>query len=183
LPTSNKISPKNTNVQTVGKIRRGKHREDLTRMRPEPTHKGMTQALIVGKIRGGNTGEISNNENCATPHKGMIPPSTQNLKALGLWVFFLICCLTISFLLNVGLRLTLGYLTISPSSESPFHIGTLPLKHEYITNSPLVLPFTLIQDTHSLQGLNYTCPSRKPSALIPLVGKSEGGNTEEISQE
>jgi len=45
------------------------------------------------------------------PHKGMKPPATQNLKALGLWVFFLICCSTFSFLLNVGLRFTLGYLT------------------------------------------------------------------------
>jgi len=25
-------------------------------------------------------------------YKGMTPPSTQNLKALGLCVFFLICC-------------------------------------------------------------------------------------------
>jgi len=37
---------------------------------------------------------------------------------------------------NVGLRLTLGFLTISPSRMSPFnHIGTLPLQrlpnHEY----------------------------------------------------
>jgi len=39
----------------------------------------------------------------------MTPTSTQNLKALGLWVFFFICCSTLSFLLNVGLRLTLGY--------------------------------------------------------------------------
>ena len=52
-------------------------------------------------------------------YKRMTPPSIQNLKALGLWVFFLICCLTFSFLLNVGHRLTLEYLTISPSSESP----------------------------------------------------------------
>jgi len=49
----------------------------------------------------------------------MTPPSIQNLKALGLWVFLLICCSTFSFLPNVGLRLTLEYLTISPSSESP----------------------------------------------------------------
>ena len=41
----------------------------------------------------------------------MTPPSTQNLKALDLWVFFLICCSTFSFLPNVGLRLTLEYLT------------------------------------------------------------------------
>jgi len=45
-------------------------------------------------------------------YKGMTPPSTQNLKALGLWVFFLICCSTFSFLPNVGLKLTLEYLTI-----------------------------------------------------------------------
>jgi len=36
------------------------------------------------------------------PHKGMTPPSTQSLKALGLWVLFLICCSTFSFILNVG---------------------------------------------------------------------------------
>jgi len=47
----------------------------------------------------------------SNPYKEMTPPLTQNLKALGLWVFFLICCSTFSFLLNVGLRLTLGYLT------------------------------------------------------------------------
>jgi len=61
----------------------------------------------------GNTGEISNNEKMSlNPHKWMIPPSTQNLKTMGLWVLFLICCLTISFILNMGLRLTLGYLTV-----------------------------------------------------------------------
>jgi len=52
-------------------------------------------------------------------YKEMIPPSTQNLKALGLRVFFLIYCSTFSFLPNVGLRLTLEYLTISPLSVSP----------------------------------------------------------------
>jgi len=30
-------------------------------------------------------------------------------KILGLWIFFFIFCLTFSLLLNVGLRLTLGY--------------------------------------------------------------------------
>ena len=34
-----------------------------------------------------------------------------------LGVFFLICCSTFSFLLNMELRLTLEYLTISPSSH------------------------------------------------------------------
>jgi len=49
-------------------------------------------------------------------------PSTQNLKALDLWVF-LICCSTISFLLNVRLRLTLEYLTNLPQAFS-FHIAS-----------------------------------------------------------
>jgi len=47
-------------------------------------------------------------------YKGMTLSSTQNLKTLDLWVFFLIYCSTFSFLLNVGLRLTLGYLTNLP---------------------------------------------------------------------
>ena len=77
----------------------------------------------------------------------MTPPPTQNFKTVGLWVFFLICCSTISFILNVGLRLTLGYLTISPSRESPFDISTLPLKHEYLINSSLVPSFTHLYGT------------------------------------
>jgi len=68
---------------------------------------------LVGRIQGGNTREISNNENWVNPYKRMTPPSTQNLKALCLRVFFLICCSTFSFLPNVRLRLTLEYLTSS----------------------------------------------------------------------
>ena len=52
-------------------------------------------------------------------YKGITPPSTQNLKALGLWVFFLICCSTFSLLPNVRLILTLEYLTISPQVRVP----------------------------------------------------------------
>ena len=66
---------------------------------------------LVGRIQEGNTREISNNENGVNPNKRITSPSTQNLKALGLRVFFLICCSTFSFLPNVGLRLTLEYLT------------------------------------------------------------------------
>ena len=77
----------------------------------------------------------------------MTPPSTQNLKALGLWVFFLIYWSTFSFLPNVGLRLTLEYLTISPSSESPSSI----LIHSPLSGSkwPLTCTVihTLIRDT------------------------------------
>jgi len=79
-----------------------------------PSRKSSALIPLVGKIRGRNTGEISKNENLAKPYKEMTPPLTQNLKALGLWVFFLICCSTFSFLLNVRLRLTLGYLTNLP---------------------------------------------------------------------
>ena len=79
-------------------------------------------------------------------YKGMTPPSTQNLKALDLRVFFLICCSTFSFLPNVGLRLTLEYLTISPSSVSPSSTTLIHSpssgKHsqpEYIIHDPLHL--------------------------------------------
>jgi len=53
-------------------------------------------------------------------YKGMPPPSTQNLKTLSLWVFFLYVAQLshsysmFSFLLNVRLRLILGYLTNLP---------------------------------------------------------------------
>jgi len=61
----------------------------------------------LGKFEGEIPGETNKNENRANPHKGMTPPSTQNLKTLGFWVFSLLYCSTFSFLLNVGL----GYLT------------------------------------------------------------------------
>jgi len=44
-------------------------------------------------------------------YKEMTPPSTQNLKKFGLWVFFLICCSIFSFISNVEFRLTFEYLT------------------------------------------------------------------------
>jgi len=53
----------------------------------------------------------------------------------------------------VGHRLTLGFPTISSSSESPHHMSRLP---------------------------SGRC---EPSALIPLVGRIRGDITEEISQE
>ena len=98
----------------IRRIRGGKHWGDLTRMRTEPTYKEMT------------------------------PPSTQNFKALGLWVFFHICCSTFSFLLNVELRLTLGYLTISPSSVSP---SSTTLIHSPSSGSNLN-PSTLLMTPH-----------------------------------
>jgi len=42
----------------------------------------------------------------------LTPLSTQNLKAMGLWALILIWCSTFSILVNVGLRLTLGFLTL-----------------------------------------------------------------------
>ena len=123
----------------------------------------------------------------------MTPPLTQNLKALGLRIFFLICCSTFSFLSNVGLRLTFEYLTISPSSVSPSStlIHSPSSKPEYITHDPLLVPpFTHLYGTRLLEitirktfdtGSNCTRLSRKPTALIPLVGRIRGGNTEEIA--
>jgi len=59
---------------------------------------------------------------------------------MGLWAFILIWCSTFSILVNVGLRLTLGFLTFSPSRVSPFnHIGTLPLQRKH--SQPRVLLF------------------------------------------
>jgi len=86
------------------------------------------------------------------PYKRMTPPSTQNLK---------VCCLTFSFLLYVGLRLTLEYLTISPLKweslfhiglslkwESLFHIGTIPLERKHfqtrVPHSQTTLTYTVI---------------------------------------
>jgi len=43
----------------------------------------------------------------------MTPPLTQNLKTLDLWVFFLICCSTFSFLFNMRLRLLFYFLPTS----------------------------------------------------------------------
>jgi len=126
-------------------------------------------------------------------YNGMTPPSTQNLKALGLRVFFLIYCSTFSFLPNVGLRLTLEYLTIFPSSESPFHIGTLTLERKqsqtvFITHDPsLVPPFTHLNGTRfsetsvrktfdtGIKLHSYEPITAKPLALIPLVGRIRGG--------
>jgi len=88
------------------------------------------------------------------------PFSTQNLKTMGLWALILIWCSTFSILVNVGLRLTLGFLTISPSRVSPFnHIGTLPLQRKHPQPRGL-----------SIQGPYCTRLSRfQPSALISLV--------------
>jgi len=136
-------------------------------------------------------------------YKEITPFSIQNLKTLGLRIFFLICCSTFSFLPNVGLRLTLEYLTISPSSESHsfttlihFPSSGNILKSEYITHDPLLVPpftpllvppFTRLPETSVRKtfdtGSNCTRPSCKPTTLIPLARRIRGGNTREISQE
>ena len=102
------------------------------------------------------------------------------------------------FLPNVGLRLILEYLTISPSSESPsstlilFPSSRSIFKHEYLTHKQpsLVPPFTHLNETclpeTSVRKTfdtrsNCTRLSRKPSTLIPLAKKIEGTNTGEIS--
>ena len=78
-----------------------------------PSRKPSALIPLARRIRGGKPGKSHKNETRVNPYKRMTPPPTQNLKALGLWVFFLIYCSTFSFLPNVGLRLTLEYLRIS----------------------------------------------------------------------
>jgi len=119
--------------------------------------------LLLGKsrgkhrknLRGETLGRLNAVRQESNPYKGMTPPSIQNLKALSLWVFFFICFSTFSFLLNVGLRLALGYLTISPSSETPSSTlvhspssGSI-FKYEYLTHkrSSLILSFTHLNET------------------------------------
>jgi len=124
-------------------------------------------------------------------HKRMTPPWTQNLKTLGLWVLFLICCSTFSFLSNEGLKLTLEYLTIDSHliPNNLFQVRVFP-SHWYIPSwakakDPLlVLLFTHLYETHlpktSIRKTFHTnwahSPGNKdePSALIPLIGKIQG---------
>jgi len=101
---------------------RGQNREDIKRIRTEP-----------------NT------------HKKMTPPSTQNLKTLGLWVFFL--------------------LYVAQLSHSYSMLSGIIFKYEYLNHkqSSLVPPFTHLNGTRlpetssarlSIQGSNCTRMSR-----------------------
>ena len=147
---------------------------------------------LLGENRGGTTGEINKNETRVNPCKGMTSPSTQNLKALGLWVFFLICCLTFSFLLNVGLRLTLRYLTNLPFKWESLPHWYTPLKHEYLTNSHLY------RRSHTYTGhaclktsvrKTFDTGVKLYSSKLQTIGSDttcwviRGGKTGEISQE
>jgi len=112
---------------------------------------------------------------------------------------FSICCSTFSFLPNVGLRLILEYLTISPSSES--HSSTTLIhssssgsilnstkllmiphlyrcSHIYTGHACLKISIRKTFDT----GSNCTRPSRKPTALIPLVGRIREGNWGDVTR-
>jgi len=108
--------------------------------------------------------------------------SIQNFKVLDSWVFFLICCLTYSFLFNMKLRPIFRYLTISLSSKSlsstliySFSSENI-LKYEYLIHKrpSLVLSFTyLIEQTClklqlgrlSIQRSNCTCLSWSPPTI------------------
>jgi len=69
------------------------------------------------------------------PYNGMTPTSTQNLKALGLWIFFFIYCLTFSFLVNVKLRLTFRY----PTNKKEHASSVVSLKEMLTTDHILSL--------------------------------------------
>jgi len=101
----------------------------------------------------------------------MTPPLTQNLKTLGLRVLFLICCSTFSFLPNVGLRLTLEYLTISPSSVSPS--STLihsPSAEAFSNPSTLLMTPHLYLRSHTYTG--HAC-LKPPSGRLSIQGQIE----------
>jgi len=67
---------------------------------------------LLREFEGHNWGDLIRRRNRPNIHKKMTSPLTQNLKRVGLWVFFLIYCLIFSFLFNVRLRLALGFLTV-----------------------------------------------------------------------
>jgi len=104
-------------------------------------------------------------------YKGMTPPSIQNLKALGLRVFFLIYCSTFSFLSNVELRLTLEYLTISPSSES--HSSTTlihsPRAEAFSNLSTLLMTPHLYHRSYTYTG--HAC-LKSPSGRLSIQGQT-----------
>ena len=141
---------------------------------------------MLGESEGATPERSHKNENKSPTHKAMTPPSTQNLKTLSLWVFFLIYVAQLfSFLPNVGLRLTLEYLPISLSNESL----SSTLIHSPSSGSPY-----LYRRSHTYTG--HAClksPSRrlsiqgqtKPIRPVTktdhqlwchLLGKFEGGN-------
>ena len=113
-----------------------------TRIKLYSSETDTTEAInyepLVEKIKEETPGELTTMRDELDPHKELISPSTQNLKALSLWVFFLICCSTFSFLLNVRLRLTFGPNNLLLKWKSLSYIIYFPLsrsifKHEYIT--------------------------------------------------
>jgi len=116
------------------------------------------------------------------PYMGITPPSTQKLNVLGLWVFFLICCSTFSFILYVRLKLTLWYLTISLSSEnlsstlihSPAHLNGTHFLETFVRKT-----FDTGIKLHSSKSITTT----NHRVWYHLLGESEGENTEEIKQE
>jgi len=62
----------------------------------------------------------------------MTSPSTRNLKALGLWVFFLIYYLIFSFLVNVELRLILEFLGLLYIYSFGHRYSGIEFKHNLI---------------------------------------------------
>jgi len=67
-----------------------------------------------------NWENLTRRRNRSNVHKGMTPLLTENLKVVGLWVFFLIYCLTFSFLFNVGLKLAVGFLKSPPHLQGHY---------------------------------------------------------------
>jgi len=110
-------------------------------------HKPSTLIPLDGNIKEENTRKISNKIRYESyPHKKLTPPSTQNLKAMGLWVLFLICWSTFSFLLNVRLRLTWihnNFPQVKVPSTFSYPLSGNIFKHEHLTNDPYPKPLSI----------------------------------------
>jgi len=127
--------------------------------------------INVERIRGGNRRDLKQWELSHTTYKGMTSPSTQNLKASDLRVFFLICCSIFSFLPNVGLRLALEYLTISPSSVSPSSTILIhsPSNGSILNMNTLLITPYLYCRSHTYTG--HAC-LKSPSGRLLIQGQT-----------
>ena len=126
---------------------------------------------MLGNSREKYRGDLTRTRIEPNPHKGMTPPSTQNLKTLGLRVFFLICCSTFSFLPNVGLRLAFEYLTISPLSVSPSSTTLIhsPSSGSILNPSTLLMTPHLYHNAHTYTG--HACV-KSPSGRLSIQSQT-----------
>ena len=99
--------------------------------------------IIVSNIIDGSIEERIHQETTppmrpeSNPHKGLTSLPTQNLKAISLWVLFLIRFSTFSSLPNVELRFTFAFSAVSPLKGESLPHWYSPLRVEtFLTTIP-----------------------------------------------